>query len=99
MVADMSEAENANESPSYGKIMDELQHFLDVPMKISVQLARCNMKVRDILQLQASSVVDLPKSAGENVDILVNERIIGFGEVMELEGCTGIRLTDLNMQS
>ncbi|MBN1571472.1 MAG: FliM/FliN family flagellar motor switch protein [Acidobacteria bacterium] len=92
----MSEAETPSELSSYEKIMGELHHFLDVPMKISVQLARRNMKVRDILQLQPSSVVDLPKSAGENVDILINERIIGFGEVMELEGCTGIRLTDLN---
>jgi flagellar motor switch protein FliN len=92
----MSEAENVNESSSYGKIMEELHHFLDVPMRVTVQLAKCNMKVRDILQLQSSSIVDLPKSAGENVDILVNERVIGFGEVMELEGCTGIRLTDLN---
>ena len=76
--------------------MEELHHFLDVPMRVTVQLAKCNMKVRDILQLQSSSIVDLPKSAGENVDILVNERVIGFGEVMELEGCAGIRLTDLN---
>ncbi len=95
----MPETENTHESASYGKIMEELHHFLDVPMNITVQLARCNMKVRDILQLQPSSIVDLPKSAGENVDVLVNERIIGFGEVMELEGCTGIRITDLNMSS
>jgi flagellar motor switch protein FliN/FliY len=77
--------------------MDEVHHFLDVPMKITVQLAKCDMKVRDILQLQQSSVIDLPKSAGENVDILINERLVGFGEVMELEGCTGIRITDLNI--
>ena len=93
----MTESPNTNESSSYEKIMDEVHHFLDVQMKITVQLANCNMKVRDILQLQPSSIVDLPKSAGENVDILINERLIGFGEVMELEGCTGIRLTDLNI--
>ncbi|MDM7994851.1 MAG: FliM/FliN family flagellar motor switch protein [Acidobacteriota bacterium] len=93
----MTESQNTNESSSYEKVMDEVHHFLDVPMKITVQLANCNMKVRDILQLQPSSIVDLPKSAGENVDILINERLIGFGEVMELEGCTGIRLTDLNI--
>jgi flagellar motor switch protein FliN/FliY len=93
----MSEAQDTNESGSYGKVMDELHHFLDVPLKITIQLAKCNMKVRDILQLQSGSIVDLPKSAGENVDVLVNERLIGFGEVMELEGCTGIRLTDLNV--
>jgi len=91
----MSDSQNTSELTSYEKTMDALHHFLDVPMKISIQLANCNMKVRDILQLQPSSIVDLPKSAGENVDILVNERIIGFGEVMELEGCTGIRFTDL----
>jgi flagellar motor switch protein FliN/FliY len=93
----MTEFENANETSSYEKIMDEVHHFLDVPMKITVQLAKCEMKVRDILQLQQSSVIDLPKSAGENVDILINERLVGFGEVMELEGCTGIRITDLNI--
>ena len=92
----MTESQLSSESSSYEKIMEELHHFLDVPMKISVQLAKCNMKVRDILQLQPSSIVELPKSAGENVDILVNERLIGFGEVMELEGSAGIRLTDLN---
>lgn len=92
----MSESQNVNELSSYEKTMGELHHFLDVPMKITIQLGTCNMKVRDILQLQPSSIVDLPKSAGENVDILVNGRLIAFGEVMELEGSMGIRLTDLN---
>jgi len=76
--------------------MEEVRHFLDIPIKVTVQLAQCSMKVRDILQLQPSSIVELPKSAGENVDILMNERQIAFGEVLELEGSTGIRLTDLN---
>ncbi len=92
----MPESQNTHESSSYERTMEELHHFLDVPMKITVQLANRAMKVRDILQLQPSSIVELPKSAGENVDILVNERLIAFGEVMELEGSTGIRLTDLN---
>ncbi len=92
----MPESQSTHESPSYEKTMEELHHFLDVPMKITVQLANRTMKVRDILQLQPSSIVELPKSAGENVDILVNERLIAYGEVMELEGSTGIRLTDLN---
>ena len=93
----MPESQETHELPSGEKTMEELHHFLDVPMKITVQLANRTMKVRDILQLQASSIVELPKSAGENVDILVNERLIAFGEVMELEGSTGIRLTDLNV--
>jgi flagellar motor switch protein FliN len=99
MDAAMSESRTANEMSSYEKAMEEMLPFLDIPIKITVQLANRMMKVRDILQLQASSIVDLPKSAGENVDVLMNNRIIAFGEVMELEGSTGIRLTDLNSPS
>ena len=93
----MSESSNAKAVTSDGGTGDAVRHFLDVPMKITIQLAQCNMKVRDILQWQPDSIVELPKFAGENVDILVNERTVAFGEVLELEGCTGIRLTDLNM--
>jgi flagellar motor switch protein FliN len=99
MDAAMSESHTANEMSPYEKAMEELLPFLDVPIKITIQLANRTMKVRDILQLQSSSIVNLPKSAGENVDILMNGRVIAFGEVMEIEGATGIRLTDLNNPS
>jgi flagellar motor switch protein FliN len=92
----MSESPNTHEASSYEKTIEEARHFLDIPMKVTIQLSNRNMKVRDILQLQANSIVDLPKSAGENVDILINERVIAFGEVTELEGSTGVRLTDFN---
>lgn len=81
------------------KMFEELHNFMDIPLKISIQLGTRSMKVRDILQLQANSIIELPKSAGENVDILVNDRLVAFGEVLELEGCTGIRLTDFNTTS
>jgi flagellar motor switch protein FliN len=99
MGLDMSESQTANAIASYEKAMEEVIPFFDVPIRITVQLASRTMKVRDILQLQAGSIVDLPKSAGENVDILMNDRIIAFGEVMEMEGSTGIRLTDFNQLS
>ena len=92
----MSENQNAKELSSYEKAMEEARHFLDVPMRITIQLSNRNMKVRDILQLQTNSIVDLPKSAGKDVDILINDRLVAFGEVMELEDSTGIRLTNLN---
>jgi flagellar motor switch protein FliN len=92
----MTETQNANEQCSSEKAMEEARHFLDIPMKVTIQLDSRSMKVRDILQLQNNSIVDLPKSAGQNVDILINDRPVAFGEVIELEGSTGIRLTDLN---
>jgi flagellar motor switch protein FliN/FliY len=93
----MAETSNINERSGAEKSLEELQHFLDIPVRITIQLGKRNMKVRDILELQPRSIIELPKSAGENVDILMNERLIAFGEVLQLEGSTGIRLTDFNI--
>lgn len=92
----MSESDKKSETNNISSVMAEAKGFLDVPVRITIQLASCNMKVKDILQLQESAIVELPKSAGENVDILVNNRLIAGGEVLELEGATGVRLTDFN---
>lgn len=92
----MSEPAAEAHAPVSGQPADDLSHFLDIPVRVSIQLGTRGMKVRDILRLQPSSIVDLPKSAGDSVDILVNGRIIAFGEVLELENCTGIRLTEFN---
>ncbi len=92
----MSESPSTSELHVGEKTAEELRHLLDIPIKVTIQLAHRAMKVRDILQLQPNSIVELPKSAGENVDILVNDRLVAFGEVLELEGSTGVRLTDLN---
>jgi flagellar motor switch protein FliN/FliY len=91
----MSETAEAKTESKNAQTVGKLKYFLDIPVTIKIQLAQRPMKVRDILQLKPDSVVELPKSAGENVDILMNERLIAYGEVMELEDSTGIRLTDL----
>ena len=93
----MSESEKSTKTNGNHSVMEEAKEFLDIPVQITVQLASCNMKVKDILQLRQSSIVELPKSAGENVDVLVNNRLIAGGEVLEMEGTTGVRLTDFNV--
>ena len=91
----MSESNNTTEISPRDSIMEQAQSLMDVFVQINIQLDSCKMKVRDILQLKQSSIMELPKSAGENVDILVNDHPLASGEVLELEGATGIRLTDL----
>ena len=86
-----------NESVSYEEFAEEVHYFGDIPLELNVQLGERRMPICEILQLQAGSVISLPKSAGENVDILVNGRIVAFGEVMQLEMSTGIRITELNV--
>lgn len=92
----MSESDETVEQVTINPVIEEAKQLMDVPVRINIQLADCNMKVRDILQLKRSSILELPKSAGENVDILVNDHPLASGEVLELEGATGIRLTDFS---
>ncbi len=57
------------------------------------------MKVREILQLKQDSILDLPKSAGENLDVYISGKLVAYGEVLEMEARTGIRLTDLHTRA
>ncbi len=95
----MSDNLAGQESSALQHSLEEVAHFLDVPMQVVIQLGQRSMKVREVLQLKPESIVDLPKSAGENVDIYINGRLIAFGEVLQMEGSAGIRITDVFSES
>lgn len=72
-----------------------LAPFLDVPIDVTVELARKKLKVRDILDLQVDSLIQMQQSAGENVDLRLNGVAIGNGEIVVIEDTMGLRITDL----
>jgi len=80
------------------KVPEELSHLLDVPMKVTIELGNTRMRIREVLQLAPGSIVELPKSAGENIDVYINGQLLACGEVLELEGNTGIRITEVLQQ-
>jgi flagellar motor switch protein FliN/FliY len=75
--------------------IQSLDFILDVPLKLSVELGRTRLSIREILQLSQGSVVELSKFAGEPLEVLVNERLIARGEVVVVNEKFGIRLTDI----
>jgi flagellar motor switch protein FliN/FliY len=56
------------------------------------------MRVHDILQLSAGSVLKMTRSAGENIDVRIGGALIGFGEIVILEEQMGVRITDFNLE-
>lgn len=80
---------------SYQKALEEAGHYLDVPLKITILLGNRDMKIGEVLRLKPNSIIELPKSAGENIDVYVNGRMVAYGEVIDMEGNARIRLTDL----
>src|SRR3954469_25744495 len=75
--------------------VQSLDFILDIPLKVTVELGRSKMAIRDILQLAQGSVVELSKFAGEPLEVLVNEKLVARGEVVVVNEKFGIRLTDI----
>lgn len=84
----------AGEAHATGPVQS-LDFILDIPLKVTVELGRSRMSIRDILQLSQGSVVELSKLAGEPLEVLVNEKLIARGEVVVVNEKFGIRLTDI----
>lgn len=67
----------------------------DVSLVVRAELGRTNMLVKEILKLGVNSVISLDKEAGEPVDVLVNNKMIARGEVVEIDGNFGVRITEI----
>lgn len=72
-----------------------LEFLLDVPIKLTVELGSCQISMRDLLQLNVGSVVQLDKSANASVDLYVNQKLVARGEVVVVEENFGIKITEI----
>ncbi len=73
----------------------ELNFLLEIPLEIQVELGRCTMKIKELLQLGQGSIVELNKMAGEPADIYVNRKLMAKGEVVVVNEKFGIKLTEI----
>lgn len=72
-----------------------LDVVLDIPVTLSMEIGRTRISIRNLLQLNQGSVVELDRLAGEPMDVLVNGTLIAHGEVVVVNEKFGIRLTDV----
>jgi flagellar motor switch protein FliN/FliY len=72
-----------------------LEVVLDVPVTLSMEVGRARIPIRNLLQLNQGSVVELDRAAGEALDVYVNGTLIAHGEVVVVNEKFGIRLTDV----
>jgi flagellar motor switch protein FliN/FliY len=86
-----------NLAPSAAPVTNEanLDTILDIPVTISMEIGRARISIRNLLQLNQGSVVELNRLAGEPLDVLVNGTLIAHGEVVVVNEKFGIRLTDV----
>ena len=76
---------------------EEIAPLGDVPIDIEVELDRRLMTTREVLQLEEGCVIGTSRSAGENIDIYIGKRLVGFGEIVIIENTIGVRITDFRV--
>ncbi|MES9946908.1 flagellar motor switch protein FliN [Candidatus Thiodiazotropha sp. CDECU1] len=99
---DETDSEDKAAAASFDELRDEsgndavnMDAILDVPVTISMEIGRTKINIRNLLQLNQGSVVELDRLAGEPMDVLVNGTLIAQGEVVVVNEKFGLRLTDI----
>lgn len=72
-----------------------LEAILDIPVSLSVEIGQTKISIKNLLQLNQGSVVELERLAGEPLDVMVNNTLVAHGEIVVVNEKYGIRLTDI----
>ncbi len=99
----LGEQAKASDAASFDELTEEgtpgsdvnLDVVLDITVNLSMEIGRTKISIRNLLQLNQGSVVELERLAGEPMDVLVNNTLIARGEVVVVNEKFGIRLTDI----
>lgn len=73
----------------------DIEFLLDIPVKVVVELGKTKVQLGDLLRLGRGSVLELEKPAEEPLDVHVNGKLIGRGEVVVVNNKFGIKLTEI----
>jgi len=73
----------------------DIDVILDIPVSISMEVGSTEITIKNLLQLNQGSVIELDRLAGEPLDVLVNGTLIAHGEVVVVNEKFGIRMTDV----
>lgn len=73
----------------------ELDRVLDIPVNLTLEVGGTELPIRDLLELQQGTVVELAKQAGDPLDVKVNGTLIARGEVVVVDDRLGVRLTEV----
>ena len=72
-----------------------LDLIMDVPLEITVEIGRAKKLIKEILELEQGSILEISKQAGDSVDVVVNGRLMARGDVVVVDDNFGVRLTEI----
>lgn len=89
----------ANEELERGEPQDNLsgdfQRIMDVQVDVSGRLGHCHMRLKDVLDLDVGTIVQLRQNAKEPIELCLNEKVVAKGEVVVVNDSFGIKITEM----
>ncbi len=89
------EFQQLESKPTNGEGEIKLDLLMDLQLPVSIELGRTSLKIKEVLELQRGTVIELDKRVGEALDIIVNGKKMAEGEVVVIDKQFGIRVTDI----
>jgi flagellar motor switch protein FliN/FliY len=86
---------DTDKTATFISVIADLMLVVDTPMHLNVNLGETKMTIQDLLDLEVGSIVELKKSAGEPMEVLVKNRAVMRGEVTVLEDSLGLRIVEI----
>ena len=73
----------------------DIDFLMDIPVKVVVELGKANVELGELLRMGMGSILELEKPADEPLDVHINGKLIGRGEVVVINNRFGIKLTEV----
>lgn len=83
------------EAPMSVPDTDTVQSLADVEVEVAIELARLEMPIAELAALAPGAVVTTGRLVGERVALRAGDRVIAWGELVDVEGEVGVRLTEV----
>jgi flagellar motor switch protein FliN len=81
--------------PGAGGIPPNIARLMDVRLTVTIELGRTRKTIEDVMDMGEQSLVELDRSVGDPVDVLVNGKLFARGEVVTVSEYFGVRITEL----
>jgi flagellar motor switch protein FliN/FliY len=89
------EKTDVDKTLTFLNVINDLMPVIDTPFRLNIDLGETKMTIRELLELEVGSIIELKKSAGEPMDVLVRNKVLMKGEVTVLEDSLGLRIVDI----
>lgn len=73
--------------------------LMDIPLRLTVEVGRSKLLIKDILALEIGSIVELRKRIGSPMNVLINDKLVAKGEIVVQNEKFGIKLTEIIEES